>query len=107
MIDKIKIFYRNFKINYLNEIRNDEDTKLQGQINYQTSEIKILNTINIEEQKATLLHEIIHGIDQVMNLDLDEKQVDNLSHGLMTILIDNQDFLNLFKLEEKNNGNNM
>ena len=101
IIENIKLFYKNYKVQYFNEIRNDEDVKLAGQINYQTSIIKINNTLDEIEQKLTLLHEIVHGIDEKMNIGLEEKQVDNIANGLITVLIDNPEFAKLFMKGEE------
>ena len=38
------------------------------------------------QQTVTLLHEVIHAVDDVFNIDLKEPQVQELAHGLAQAL---------------------
>lgn len=40
----------------------------------------------------TLLHEVVHALDDALDLGLEERQVQVLSRGLFTVLRDNRDF---------------
>lgn len=44
------------------------------------------------ELKDTLLHEFLHVIDHLMEVELDERQVTIIAHGLTCIFQDNPEF---------------
>lgn len=49
----------------------------------------INNSFDEEQKKATLIHEIIHGIDDLFGIGLKEEQVEALGHGIYTVIKDN------------------
>ncbi len=57
-----------------------------GESNHRQRIIALADKQRLEEQSATLLHEIIHAVDDVFKAGLDERQVDVLSHGLAQAL---------------------
>lgn len=61
----------------------DEKSYL-GRSNRDFGLIQIHPGITAQEQEETLLHEVIHIVDQSLKLDLSEEQVIRLSVGLYT-----------------------
>lgn len=61
-----------------------------GQIDYDKNRILLNNEFARTDQgKATLVHEIIHGISHMYHLDLDEPIVERLGDALFTVIKDN------------------
>lgn len=58
------------------------DPRLQGAINYQKATITIGADLAEGVKQETVLHEIVHGIEHEMQLELTEKQVGALSVGI-------------------------
>ena len=57
-----------------------------GESDHRQRTITLADNRRSEEQSVTLLHEIIHAVDEVCKADLDERQADVLSHGLAQAL---------------------
>jgi Zn-dependent peptidase ImmA (M78 family) len=81
----------NYKINYIDDGgRNDpnmgcSDTKMLY--------INIKKSLPKENQILTLLHEVIHIVDDMLLLEMKEKQITALASGLYQIVKSNQWFL--------------
>lgn len=95
MINKVKIGHRTFKVVEVECV--DKHESLAGQINYYDSVIKIDSGLDKDHKKETLLHEIIHGVEDFMNLDLEENEVQQLGRGLMMVIKDNPRLLEVLK----------
>lgn len=86
--EKVKILYKEYEISEQENL-HDENGDLLGQIQYLPQEI-ILNSDAAEEQKqATLLHEVIHTLDEMYSIDPKEKQVEKLGNSLYMLQKDN------------------
>ena len=59
--------------------------------------IEISISHSLDTQKCTLVHEILHGIDEMYKLGLKESQVEQLAKGLYQMIKDNPD---MFKEEQ-------
>lgn len=59
---------------------------------HNSCQIRISSGIHIHEQKETVLHEVIHAIDNMLSLDMSETQVRSLSACLFAVFRDNQEF---------------
>lgn len=51
--------------------------------------LDILEHLDPQQSRSTLLHEILHALDHHLQMNLDESQVRQLETGLMTLLLDN------------------
>lgn len=73
-------------------LRNQDDTRLDGHIMFDTMEIKTDASISGLSQRETLVlwHEIVHGIAEFYGVALDEKDVDQLAKGVMDVVINNR-----------------
>lgn len=72
---------------------NDGTRMAYGHIDYESSEIVLSSTTNMDHQKKciTLLHEIFHGIIQNSGIDVknEEAVVDVFARGVYQVLQDN------------------
>ena len=64
-----------------------------GNIYYSQSLIVINNTPDEDVMESTLLHEIIHGIDNFMTIGLDEDTISKISDGLSLFITQNPGLL--------------
>ena len=83
-------------------IRPAEKFELQddlGQCRPDQFEI-LVNTDQCEESlRHTLLHELVHCIEQKLHLEFSERQTDLIALGLIDMLSNNPDLLTLFTKE--------
>lgn len=85
---KVKILYKEYGIEACDNL-HDDGNELYGQIDYLQEKI-LLNTAGSEEQqKATLIHELIHGLDEMYSIGLKEKQVEKLGNAVYMLIKDN------------------
>ena len=92
MLDEIKIGWKNYKIIKTNPNHNliEGGSDCYGEIDYNKREIYLNELLNDKEQnKATLIHEILHGISDMYNLELSEDIVSRLGEALYIVLKDN------------------
>ena len=86
--DKVKILYKEYGIEEQNNLHNNGGD-LYGQIRYLTEKI-LLNSESSQEQKqATLIHEIVHGLDEMYCIGLKERQVEKLGNAFYMLIQDN------------------
>ena len=62
---------------------------LYGDINYSTQEIHLNKDFSKAQQKATLVHEIVHGISDMYGLGFEEETVEVFSNALYATMQDN------------------
>ena len=89
--EKIKIGWKEYAI-----IKKDYDSDLvsggdecYGQIFPSTRKLYINNCYDDEQKKATLIHEVLHGMDDIWGIDLKEEQVETLANAIYTVIKDN------------------
>lgn len=85
-MQSLTIFGKPYQVKYVDKI-NDGDQF--GELDTGTGLISVLNTSTKQMQEETLLHEIIHAIDEDMGIGLNEKQVQRLSVSLYAVLKEN------------------
>jgi hypothetical protein len=86
--EKVKIGWKTYDIRIANEVLNGGD-KLYGKIAYNDLTITLHRNNTPEQSMATLIHEILHGIDDMYDLDLKEQTIRRLGNALYTFLTDN------------------
>lgn len=64
-----------------------------GAADHRTQSIQIAAGQGHEQERDTLLHEVIHAIDYALHADLEERQVHALSAGLLAVLRENPEFV--------------
>ena len=86
----VRVFGRNFYITYSSLLEGGM-TDL-GLTHVNEGLVNIRNEQHPLEEKDTLLHEFMHVIDYVMGLELSEKQITVMAHGLVGLFQDNPEF---------------
>lgn len=91
--DGLKIGCYEYKINYKKEIRSDKGDMLYGEIRECDQVIDVNNSSSIIRQKATILHESMHGIGYDCCINLSERQVEAISNGLFRFMRENKELV--------------
>lgn len=92
MIDKIKIGWKEYDIDiYESELsdENNKDVEIFGDMNPKTGKIRLTNKYGQETLESTLIHEVLHAIDDMYGVGLTENAVEALGNGIYTVLKDN------------------
>lgn len=92
MIKQVKIGCHLYQVSEVESVNKFEPRK--GEIDYFQRLIKIDKDMTDRDKRETLLHEIIHGIEEFMGIDLEESQIRKLGAGLAMVLEDNPELLN-------------
>jgi hypothetical protein len=95
---QIKIGWKYYPVVISDKVVSD-GKECYGRIDYNNPIIELRKSNTLEQQKATLLHEIIHGLDDFLNLGFEEEEVLLLANGLYSVFIDNPDIFSM-KLKE-------
>lgn len=95
--ESVSILYKKYAIGTENHMRDDRGNALYGQIDYMEQTITLDASASLEQKKATLIHELIHGIDEMCSIGLKEKQVRKLGNGLYMLIRDNPE---MFRRED-------
>ena len=86
-------------------IRAAQGIELQnelGECHSDRNEIVIDANQTAQSAQHTMLHEIIHSIEEKQHLELTERQVDCLALGLVNLINENPDLIAALFLEEEN-----
>lgn len=95
--EKINILGFNYEIIETDDknILVDDSTLCHGYVRYNDRKIYLEKSSNEEFKKTILIHEILHAIDNITNLNqenresLTEAQIHHLSIGLASIILNN------------------
>lgn len=93
---KIKILYKEYQVEQQENL-HDENGDLYGQIDYFAEKILLNSKSSEKQKKATLIHELVHGLDELYQIDLKEKQVEKLGNAFYMLLKDNP---NMFREDD-------
>lgn len=87
--ESVKIGPYTYAVETVDDLSHDEDKncKLWGHIHFESQKIRLATYNRLPFE--TLLHEAIHGIDEVYGINLKEKQVKRLATGLYSFLVEN------------------
>ena len=86
ILEKVRILYKEYKIEQEGNLHD-----LYGQIHYLDEKILLNSDSSEEQKKATLIHELIHGMDEMYKMGLSEEQVEKLGNAFYMMLRDNLD----------------
>lgn len=86
--EKVKILYKTFSIEEESNL-HDGGNDLYGQIHYMSEKMLINSAASDEQKEATLIHELVHGLDETFNIGLKEHQVELVSTALYMLIKDN------------------
>ena len=85
----VRILGKYYKIEPLPEHAIDGEF---GACNYAFQLIEFNQKLALDEQKDTILHEMIHVLDHGMQLGLKEEQVHAIATGVYALIKDNKEF---------------
>lgn len=84
----VKIGWKLYHIQIIDAVLNN-GPELYGQIDFNGRLIRLRAANTAEQNEVTLIHEILHGISEMYDLDLEEHTVEVLCNALYTLLCDN------------------
>lgn len=87
---KVRIVGRDIVINYVSA---DDMPKAFGEYDYETLSVRVRTGQQTAFEADTVLHELIHAIDDAMQLGMTERQVHCSATGIIALLKDNPAFL--------------
>ena len=87
--NKIKIVGKTFTVEIRDRLKEDGSDRL-GSILYGQQKIIIDSSILEEAKDQTLLHEIVEGIINLFDLEIEHKDLSILSEALYAVLKDNK-----------------
>lgn len=87
---KIRVLGRDIGIKYVTE---EEMPKAWGEYDYDTLTVRVREGQQTAFEADTVLHELIHAIDDAMQLSMTERQVHCTATGVIALFKDNPAFL--------------
>ncbi|AGK97400.1 hypothetical protein [Clostridium pasteurianum] len=93
--ESVKIGYKIFDVNKIETNVISDNKVCYGEIQYDNGIINISKKYSEDQQKCTFLHEVIHGIDDIFEIGLEEDQVRKIAKGIYLLIKDNSEiFMN-------------
>lgn len=72
------------------ELVSKDRPELIGEVKHDVQQVILIdNSLNPDKKQSVFLHELIHCVDVLMRIGLEEKQVEQLENGLYMVLKDN------------------
>lgn len=87
-MESLKILGQVHALEIVDEI--SRSNLLNGMIDHDNQIIYIRKSLPLEKKKEVLLHEVIHGISEALDMELKEKAVQMLARSLYDFLTTNQ-----------------
>lgn len=94
----IDIFGKRYRINEVQ--RGCGGSRSLGEANHSSLTIDLASGQAEAQKRDTLLHEVIHGIEYAMHLELEERQVHALAAGLLCVMRANPAFVRWLVLND-------
>jgi hypothetical protein len=85
--ERIRILGKKFSVRFL--IGAPLDDGLNGESDSDNQQILIRDSQPLESEQDTVLHEILHSVDEAMGLKMKESQVKGAATGLLAVMKDN------------------
>lgn len=94
--EKIKIGWKEYTIEHADtrEMLIINGGVCYGEIEYDDQVIRLNKNYGDEQKKATLIHEILHGISNMYTLDMTEDLITKLANALYIVMKDNPNLFN-------------
>ena len=86
--NKVKVGWKTYDVILADPTLNGGD-ELYGQIDYDRCTITLRAAASPDQQRATLVHELLHAVSNMYGLDLNEKLVTDLANALYCVYKDN------------------
>lgn len=87
--EQVHLLYKDYKVKKTSNLRSDSGETLYGQTQYIEQLILINDNASEDQQKATLIHELVHGLDELFGTELKEEQVEKLGNAFYMLIRDN------------------
>lgn len=87
--ESVKIGYKDYKINKSDNDVISDNTVCYGEIQYDNGVINISKKHSEDQVNCALIHECVHGIDDIFDVGLSEEQITKLGKGLYGFIKDN------------------
>ena len=88
----IKVLGKKFKVKDLTSENDEGFEDCEGYMDYRSQEIAVRTDVGLGYSQDTLLHEVIHAVEESLDLRFTEKQVFQLAAGLLGVLKENKEF---------------
>ncbi len=85
--ERVKVLGKRITISYLTSAPLDDG--LNGECDVDKQQILVRDGQPLESEQDTVLHELLHAIDEAMGLRMKESQVKGAATGLLAVLKDN------------------
>lgn len=89
--DKIKILGKAFAVNA------NVPEALNGECDTDKQTISIRDGQPLESEQDTVLHEVVHAIDEAMDIKMKETQVKKLATGFLAVIKENPSFVSYLR----------
>lgn len=86
--EKVNILYKTYEVEEVPNLHEGAD-ELYGQVHFLPEQIALNAGASEEQKKATLIHEIMHALDEMYSIGLEEAQVEKLGNAVYTLARDN------------------
>lgn len=87
--DKVKIGFKNYEVNMVDGDVTEGNSVCYGVIHFDDGIIDISKKYSRDMQECSLIHECVHGIDDIFGIDLSEDQIIKLGKGIYGFIKDN------------------
>lgn len=96
MISQVRILGINYKINFA-DLRKQNGNEVAGNVDNQACVINLDNRGNSDiHAGSVLLHEIIEALNYRLELELEHRKITSLEGGLIQVIRDNPELLEVF-----------
>lgn len=95
---QIRVVGKTYAVLFVDEVDSEDSN---GEHDLQRQEIKVKNAIHPELAMDTLLHEVLHAIDEQLDLRLKHKQVHALAVGILQVLRENDHLVKFLTKKER------
>ena len=89
--EKLRILFKEYDVKYADGMRNEKGDMLYGEVDYVKQTVTLNSAASDEQAKSTVLHEVIHALDELYIIGLKEKQVEKLGVAFYMFIRDNPD----------------
>jgi hypothetical protein len=73
---------------YKVEYASYTDIKGAGEADFDSGKIRLLESLNSEQARSAILHEIIEVINETLNINMMHDQIEKLEVGLFQVFVD-------------------
>jgi Zn-dependent peptidase ImmA (M78 family) len=90
--ERVRVLGKQFQIKFHPEGSEEMEGNL-GMCSYDKQIVYVEEGMPLENEQSTVFHELIHAVEEMMQLGLSEEHVKGLEVGLFALLRDNPSFV--------------